>query len=298
MTFKRVVFFIVLIVIVAAFWYSYVNKVPATTLPAPVIGPVTPVVLSTAAYSCAEGKTITAQYTASSAMLALSDGRTFDLPQSTSADGTRYSNDTVSFVTKGSQAFLQENANTTFSDCLTGTTNTVNGISSFTDRGNTFTFAYPQEFILAGGEIGYTANWKTNTDNTLGMILATVRAPENYQPKTNLGEAVFSVGTSSDEKAVKECLIDNLSNGAQKSVVVINGVPFTKLVSGDAGAGNRYITTSYRAVQNSQCYAIDYMIHYAVIENFPASSGIKSFDSKKLTATLESIAHSFKFLPQ
>ncbi len=299
MTFKRAIFYIVLLIIIGVVAYSYVTNAPKTTI-VPVVQEVktAPVVTATADYSCAEGKAISAQYTASSALLALSDGRTLDLPQSASADGARYANDTVSFVTKGAQAFLQENGDTTFSNCLTGTMNEVSGIKSFTDRSNTFSFSYPSNFILAGGDIGYTARWKANTDDTLGMMLATVQTPKDYMPNTNFGEATFSVGTSSDEKAVKECLVDSSGLGAKKSTVAINSVPYTKLVTTDAGASNRYQTTSYRAVQNGQCYAIEYTVHYAVLEAYPVSSGIKSFDSKKITAALEGIAQSFKFLPQ
>jgi hypothetical protein len=200
-------------------------------------------------------------------------------------------------VTKGDQAFLQENGNTTYNNCIASTAGAaVNGMKTFVDSGNTFQFTYPQNFILAGGGIGYTENWKTDTDGTLGLILATVNSPAGYQPKTNLGDVKFTVGTSSDPNAVSSCLTDTSGQGVTKSTVTINGITYTKLVTTDAGAGNRYETTSYRTVQNNQCYAIEYTIHYAVLANYDPSMGITAYDSVQVHADFDNIVKSFKFL--
>ena len=295
MTFRRMVFYIVILVLVVIVGYSVVHKTPVTTTPT-----TPPVVLSTAQYSCDNNATMKATYTSNSVSLDLSDGRHLILPQTISASGTQYQQGNVLLVTKGDQAFLQESGTTTYSNCLAGGTapTATTGVKSFTDQGKTFTFNYPQEFTLAGGGIGYTQSWKNDSDSTLGLILATLNVPQSYQPKTNFGDAKFTVGTSSDPKAVASCLKDVSGNGATKSTVIINGITYTKFFSQDAGAGNRYDTTSYRTVQNSQCYAIEYTIHYAALENFDPSMGITAFDEKKVQGALDSIVQSFKFLPQ
>lgn len=301
MTFRRMVFYIVILVLVVIVGYSVVHKTPATTVP-PIV--TAPVVTATANYSCDNNTTIKASYASNSASVDLSDGRHLVLPQTVSADGARYQQGAVLLVTKGDQAFLQENGVTTYGNCLAGATvptdssQATNGLKSFTDQGKTFTFSYPQEFTLAGGGIGYTESWKTNTDGTLGLILATVNVPQSYQPKTNFGDAKFTVGTSSDPKAVKACLTDTSGNGVIKSAATINGVKYAVFDSTDAGAGNRYQTISYRTVQNSQCYAIEYTIHYAAIENYDPSSGITSFDQQKVHGVLDGIVQSFTFLPR
>lgn len=306
MTFKRVVFYIVIIVLLGVVAYSFVHTGPKlNTLPV-VTKPTAPVITATANYSCDAGNTIAAGFSENSVHIVLSDGRSFDLPQTVSADGARYEKDGILLVTKGDQAFLQETpatsssqATTTYNNCITDNSGAaVNGQKTFTDQGKTFSFSYPEAFSISGGGIGYTQSWKVDSDNTLGLILANITIPQTYQPNTNFGDAHFTVGTSSDPAAVKSCLTDTSGNGVTKSSVTINGIKYAKLVTEDAGAGNRYLTTSYRTIQNSQCYALEYTIHYAVLENFDPSSGVKGFDQKSVTTTLDGIVQSFKFLPQ
>jgi len=296
MTFRKAVFYIAFLVLLAIIGYAVVHKAPVVTAPVITI-PAAPVVTATANYSCDNNASIVASFSDSIVSLVLSDGRTVPLPQTVSADGAQYKKDTMLFVTKGDQAFLQEGQNVTYANCINNSNSTaVNGLKTFTDQGKTFTFTYPEAFSVTGGGIGYTESWKANSDNTLGLILATIIIPQSYQPKTNFGDAKFTVGTSSDPEAVKNCLIDNTGVGVKKSVAIIHGVPYTKMVSTDAGAGNRYETTSYRAIQNNQCYAIEYTIHYAVLENFDKNSGVTAFDTTKVHAMLEGIAQSFAFL--
>ena len=93
------------------------------------------------------------------------------------------------------------------------------------------------------------------------------------------------------------CLSYNPS-GAHASLATttqIAGATYTVLHSSDAGAGNFYDTTSYRISRNSQCYAIEYIIHYANIKNFPKGT-VKQFDEASLAAKLDAIARSFAFL--
>lgn len=75
-------------------------------------------------YSCAGSKTIAAEFFNDSkpaqVRLALSDGRTFTLPQVVSADGGRYASasETLVFWTKGRTAFMQEGGTASYADCL------------------------------------------------------------------------------------------------------------------------------------------------------------------------------------
>jgi len=203
MTFRKLVLYIVIIIVIVIVGYNIIHKAPLispiTTTPVTV----TPVATAPMNYACDDNATIVATFSNSSASLVLSDGRHLVLPQIVSADGAQYQQGTILFVTKGDQGFLQENGNTTYSNCIVNNTTAVtNGLKTFTDSGKTFTFNYPAAFTLAGGGIGYSENWKTNADGTLGLILATVNVPQSYQPKTNFADATFTVGTSSDPKAV------------------------------------------------------------------------------------------------
>lgn len=299
MTFRKIVFYIVIIILIVVIGYSIQHRTAVAPAVPPVTAPAVPVVVSSAAFTCDSGSTIAANFSTNSVALTLSDGRQLALPQIIAADGAQYQQGTILFINKGDQAFLQENGTTTYSNCITGTTGTtVDGRKTFTDQGKLFTFTYPQAFSVAGGGIGYTQSWKTNTDGTLGLILAQVNVPQSYQPKTNFGDAKFTVGTSVDPKAVASCLSDTSGNGVIKSTLTVNSIKYTKFVSTDAGAGNRYETTSYRTVQNGQCFALEYTIHYAVLANFDPSMGVTAYNSTKVHADLDSIVKSFTFLPQ
>jgi hypothetical protein len=155
-------------------------------------------------------------------------------------------------------------------------------MKTFTDSSGTFRFMYPGMFSLTGSDAGYTNDWSSGSAQ-LGLVLAQVTIPQSFQPKTNFADARFTVGTSADAAAVKDCLTETNGSTSQKPVpVTINGVPYTKL--------------TYRTVRNNQCYAIEYTIHSANIGNFSPDQGITAFDHAKVQGALEDIVQSFRFL--
>jgi membrane-bound inhibitor of C-type lysozyme len=251
---------------------------------------------TTVHYMCASG-TIDAAYEGTTVVLTLSDGRVLSLTQSLSASGVRYEKDTTVFVSKGDNSFLQENGVTTYDSCVSNTTApvvTADGKKIFTDQGKTFRFSYPKELTVSGGELGYTQSWQINTQR-LGLMLAKVVIPRETQPKTNFSSATFTVGTSSDTQAIKDCLVADNGEMA-KGMTTINGVSYATFVLGDAGAGNYYDTTSYHTLRNSQCYVIEYTIHSTSLGAYSPDQGIKQFDKASITKTMEAIVHSFTFL--
>lgn len=76
-----------------------------------------------ASFACDGGKTIQAVFQNEEPRtvdLALGDGRMFSLPQALSASGARYTNEDESFVfwNKGDTAFILENEEETYTNCL------------------------------------------------------------------------------------------------------------------------------------------------------------------------------------
>jgi hypothetical protein len=119
--------------------------------------------------------------------------------------------------------------------------------------------------------------------------------PKTSQPNTNLSDSWFTVGTSSDAQAIKDCLIP--TNGERaKGTAVSNGVTYTKITFSDAGMSQYYDTTSYRALRNNHCYAIEYTIHSTSRGVYSPEQGIKEFDTKKVVDVFEVMAQSFVFL--
>jgi hypothetical protein len=217
-----------------------------------------------------------------------------------SGSGIRYeagasTSDDIVFQSEGSNAFLMENGTTTYADCVGGTTIPANGsTTSFTDQNNTFSFNYPSQFTVTGGGGGYTTNWMYNTA-TSGMILAQLSIPSSFEPGTNFAGATFTIGTSADPGAVADCLTEDSPSNASTTQAVINGTVFAKITYGDAGAGNFYTITSYRTLRNSQCYAVEYIIHSTDIDNYPPNT-VSLFDETTVQNELESIVQSFRFL--
>ncbi len=248
---------------------------------------------------CRDGKTIDASYRANSVTLTLSDTRALVLPQTPSGSGIRYEKGDVVFVSKGDNAFLTEKEATTFADCVANgspATTQAGGLKKFSDSGGTFTFAYPDTVTVSGGGVGYTTSWMVNATSS-GMLLAKAVLSNGFAPKTNFSEATFTIGTSADPSAVQTCTTFNPGGGPATAPTkkTINGTVFTVLHSADAAAGNRYDTTSYRVVRNSQCYVMEYTIHSTAIGNYDPSQGIKEYDRTSVEGVMDQIVNSFTF---
>jgi hypothetical protein len=234
--------------------------------------------------------------------LALSDGRNLDLPQVPSGSGIRYEGKSaqgsdITFVSKGSDAFLEESGSITYSDCVAGTSAPVEGGSTFTDASKTFSFNYSAPLTVSGGGVGYTQDWMVNA-TTSGLVLAVVNLPQSFEPSTNFGSAKLTVGTSADPSAVATCLTYDPTGGPATAITTstINGTTYHVFRASDAGAGNLYETTSYRTVRDGQCYVVEYTIHTSNIGNYSPDQGITAYDKSKVVAILSSVIQSFKFL--
>lgn len=285
---------ILLLVIIAGFYFFKKNKTFAPETPAPSNNQASN--NNYLNYYCKEGM-IQAKYpnTGKEVVLKLDPNNELLLTQSQSASGVIYKNDTMRFVTKGDNAFLTEGDKDIYTNCVLGS-DQINdsGSKTFTDNSKTFSFDYPPNWKISGGGIGFSQDWRTNTQSW-GLLLVTVSAPDNLEPNTNLRDVTMKVGTSSDPKAIKECL--TAQNGEMnKGQKTINGIAYQVLTLSDAGAGNFYDTTSYRTIKNDQCHALEYTIHSLNIGNFPPEQNIKEFNSSALNQQLQSIIESFKFL--
>lgn len=286
--------FIIVVLIGIGLYFVYVPVAPPSTAPSS----------SLVTFYCGNGNTIAAQFATSSVALTLSDGQTYTLPQTRSGSGIRYeasstNNGTLVFSSKGAYASLTNTASTTdlrYQTCTAAhvTHSAASGLETYADQSKTFTFTFPSAFSVSGVPVGYGLSWAENATTT-GMELARIDVPQSYEPGTNFGGAWFTVGASSAPTALASCL-KNVSGmpGATTTSVTINGTTFTKMHSVGAGAGNRYDTTSYRTIHNSECYAVEYTIHYGVLQNYPRGA-VQPFNQQKVQNALEGIVQSFAF---
>ena len=255
-------------------------------------------------FYCGSDNSIQAIFATSSVVLMLSDGTTLLLPQTISGSGIRYESNSVGsnivFVSKGDSATLFNSASTTdvrYTTCIAAhiTSSSTAGYENYTDRSRTFSFTFPKDFSVSGTDMGYSQSWAQGATTT-GMELARIDVPRSYELGTNFGNAWFTVGVSSNPSAVATCLV-NMFGVPPVTVTrtTINGVLFTKTTFTGAGAGNRYDTTSYRTMRAGMCYAIEYTIHYGVLQNYPKGA-VTQFNEQKIQSALDHVAQSFRFL--
>ncbi len=123
-------------------------------------------------------------------------------------------------------------------------------------------------------------------------VLLELDLPKSFDPGTNFSEAKLYIKQFTDSAHINNCAA--ATNGEQVvGQASIGGQLFTKLAMSDAGAGNRYDTTSYRSLYDGDCYVLEYVIHSTNIGNYPAESGIKEFDRARVEAILEEVIKSF-----
>lgn len=169
--------------------------------------------------------------------------------------------------------------------------------TSYVEKNGTFSFSYNPDFAVADEDENSTTDWRVNNvEETQGMILTTVTIPRSFMSGTNFSEARFTVGRSTDPKAIKSCTVKSAYEDPMVINQEVSGMPFQRFSSSDAGAGNFYETTSYRAIVDGDCYALEYTIHSTNIGNYPPEQGIKEFDKTQVVKELKSIINSFTFL--
>jgi len=111
-----IVLFVAVFAIAFGLGVKYSSSRAVTTEPSGKIDPNAP---GYTVYECADGKSIWAAYSDKSVTLSLSDGSSITLPQATSASGARFANEdeSVVFWNKGTDAFIQQDEETTYADC-------------------------------------------------------------------------------------------------------------------------------------------------------------------------------------
>lgn len=246
-------------------------------------------------YYCEQGKTIKARFDSESAELQLSDGRSLILPQVRSGSGVRYEKDGIALIGKGNNAFLTERETISYNNCLAATVTSLgNGKNKFEcTLCAGLSFEYPEFAILSGGGVGYSTEWQRDTA-TLGLVDARITLPRERYPHTNFSGAVFQVARSSDPDAYKTCLIPHQGERIVENNLSLDDNLYTKFNSTDAGAGNFYETTSYRAQQGIECNVIEYTVHSTNIGNYSPDQGVTEYKQGEVVGILEDIVKSFK----
>ena len=139
------------------------------------------------------------------------------------------------------------------------------------------------------------------TANVLNQYTAVGSVSPTYDGNGNLtSDGTYTFGYDAENRLTSASGAGTTATYAfdaqgRRKTKTVNGTTYTVLCSSDAAAGNRYETTSYRVVRNSQCYVIEYTVHSTAIGNYDPSQGITEFDQAKVTGIMEGIVSSFRF---
>ncbi len=253
--------------------------------------------VATVNYACNDQKTITASYYRGDApvsapneppipngsvQLVLSDGRAMTIPQTLSADGSRYANtdESLVFWSKGNGTTITEGTRPTYT-CIEVAGDTGSLPQAYYGGSENFTIRLPAGYTATEGYT-YTAH---DIGSTIGGVKFTV--PASAATGTNLStDTYISVERIPNTQQCGAGLF--FGSGITERSVTDNGVTYSVSAAGDAAAGNRYDETVYAIPGTNPCIGIRYFIRYGTIGNYPQGT-VREFDKDALITTFDAI---------
>ena len=285
--------------------------------------PVAPEPAQTAriSYYCKAGKSITAAYyagapapasapgeppaPAGSVALELSDGRSFTLAQTISADGARYANDDESFVfwSRGNGALvLENNQEQSYLGCIAAAPEPsdkslpqvyANSALGFSIRLPSLAGTISKDHLG-----GYVADEKYQYQGLAsGEPISGVKftVPAKMAAGTNLGSDTYiSVEEIPHAPFCTAALF--LDRGITAYMVADQGAQYSVASTTGAAAGNRYDETVYAIPNANPCIAVRYLIHYGALQNY-AEGAVREFDEPALRAEFDAIRRTLIIAP-
>jgi membrane-bound inhibitor of C-type lysozyme len=290
---KKTLVFVIVIVLVFIGVLMYLNVFNKKQYQ-PVVQPI-----AQATYICNNDKTIQAVYyegetktvkpgeqpiPTGSVNVTLSDGRVLILPQTISADGTRYANSDESFVfwSKGNGAIVLENdVEKNYTGCVVEA-NDPGGLPNVyhSDKFG-FSIRYPNDYSV-NPDYQYQALGPNKGIDGVKFIIS-----PNIKNGTNLSsDSGISVEFT---PYVQDCSASPfLSNSSNVKTVADNNTEYSFASSVDAAAGNRYEESVWAFSSINSCIGVRYFIHYGAIENYPQGT-VQEFNKASLISQFDKI---------
>lgn len=306
---KFLVFFALLIILIfGGFYFVYqLSNSEEQPVTVPVVAK-TPKLLNKVMYMCNGAKTIDSafyehQATTSIAVgqrptpngsvaLVLSDGRTFNLPQTISADGARYANadETFVFWTKGNAVIvLEDGTEKNYIGCIliAPVAVGVNLPAMYASTDGSFSLRLPS--LKNANADGYSVNesFKNVLSPNVSIDGVKFTIPSAKAKGTNLAEDSYL--SVEHLETTQACTANLFFDDSRKTVQKTEGDRvYSIATSSSAGAGNRYEEIVYAIFGTNPCLAVRYMIHYSVLENY-ATGTVVAYNKEELITEFENI---------
>ncbi|MCX6737925.1 MAG: MliC family protein [Candidatus Parcubacteria bacterium] len=308
---KNLYLFIFLIVIILAgvvMWYfsegsnnssPSVSPSPSPSASLPPIAQVT--------YICNGDKTIDAAFykvetkivepgeppiPSGSVKIVLSDGRSFDLPQTISADGGRYANSDESFVfwSKGNGALvLENNVEKSYTGCVLLAKDPGGLQKIYLDGTIGFSIRYPVDYLI-DTSYKYQA---LGPGKDISGVKFTI--PSSLATGTNLSS--FDTGISIETiPAVQNCNASRFLDGSTNiQIITDNDIEYSFASVTQGAAGNIYEEEVWAVPGTNPCIAVRYFIHSGNIGNYPEGA-VSEFNRANLINQFDKIRRSLTTL--
>lgn len=303
---KKNLIFIFLAVIIlagAGIWYAD-NKGNKNSSPSL---PLSPSLVAQVAYICNGDKTIDAAFykgesksvepgeppiPSGNVKIVLSDGRSFSLPQTLSADGARYANSDESFVfwSKGNGALvLENNVEKSYIGCIILAKDPGGLPRVYLDGTVGFSIRYPADYSI---DTSYKYQAPGPGKDISGVKFT---IPSSLATGTNLSS--FDTGVSVEIiPAAQDCNAGLfLDENINVQTVTDNGNNYSFASTTQGAAGNRYEEKVWAIPGTNPCIAARYFIHSTNIGNYPEGA-VSEFNRDALINQFEKIRHSLTTL--
>ncbi len=293
---KFLVIFAVIVILVLAGWFfvSHPESIEMLGLD----GNKAP---QTITYACNNNKKITATFfkgeskpatspnlpptPGGSVSLKLSGGRFVAIPQTISADGTRYATEDESFIfwSKGNGALvLENNEEKTFIGCVrvADVPEESNLTEIYVNGTEGFSIRYPE---------GYSVNtshaYQLAPGKKIAGVAFTIPPPPTEGPNLSSDTYISIESIPQTDSCTANIFLDGIHPATEKTQ---NDVTYSVATSSNAGLGSRYEETIYAIPGTNPCIAIRYVVHYTVIENYDPGT-TPAFDKDALLLEFDAI---------
>jgi membrane-bound inhibitor of C-type lysozyme len=254
-------------------------------------------------YICNEDKTIDAAFykgqinpvepgempiPSGSVKIVLSDGRSFDLPQTISADGSRYANTDESFVfwSKGNGALvLENNVEKSHIGCVVLTKDPGGLLKIYHDGTIGFSVRYPIDYSI-NTAYQYQGLGPNKEINGVKFVI-----PSSLATGTNLSS--FDTGVSVETIPATQNCNAGLFSYNDSGIVALsdNNTEYSFASTSEGAAGNFYLEYIWAIPYTNPCIAVRYLIHSTNIANYTPGT-VSEFDRAALISQFDKIRQS------